>query len=300
MTAIGPRMSRPCHRASRSPKSGQSSSAAVASSSPTKRSSGTKASSWCSTPGRDVEARQQRAGSAAQLADQVDVAPQVRWPGSGCPCSATSVSGNDKSMSDRCQYPRWPCSSPALECMTTQHFDVLIIGAGLSGIGTACQSPASSRTRPSRCWSAASGWAAPGTCSATRASAPTPTCSRSATSSGRGTTPRCSRDGASIRQYIADTAAGVRHRREDPLRRSRSSPPTGPAPRASGPSPPLHEATGETAHLHLRLPDQLHRLLQLRRRLPARRSRAPSASRARPSTRSTGRRTSTTPARRSS
>ena len=31
----------------------------------------------------------------------------------------------------------------------------------------------------------------------------------------------------------------------------------------------VHEATGETRDLHLRLPDQLHRLLQLRRRLPA-------------------------------
>ena len=49
--------------------------------------------------------------------------------------------------------------------------------------------------------------AARGTSSATRASAPTPTCTRSATRSGRGTARRRSPTAPSILQYIKDTAA---------------------------------------------------------------------------------------------
>ena len=68
---------------------------------------------------------------------------------------------------------------------TAKHFDVLIVGAGLSGIGAACHLQAEvPRARPSPSSRRATPSAAPGTCSATRASAPTRTCSRSATRSG--------------------------------------------------------------------------------------------------------------------
>ena len=75
-------------------------------------------------------------------------------------------------------------------------------------------------------------------------------------------------DGASIRQYIADTAAeyGIDEKIHYGLKivtadwSSAESRWTVTA---------VREATGETRHLHLRLPGQLHRLLQLRRRLPA-------------------------------
>ena len=75
-------------------------------------------------------------------------------------------------------------------------------------------------------------------------------------------------DGASIRQYIADTAAeyGIDEKIHYGLKivgadwSSAESRWTVTA---------VHEATGETRTYTLRLPDQLHRLLQLRRRLPA-------------------------------
>ena len=71
--------------------------------------------------------------------------------------------------------------------MTTDHVDVLIVGAGLSGIGAAVP-PAgrTARARPTRSSRRATRSAAPGTSSATRASARTRTCTRSATRSGRG------------------------------------------------------------------------------------------------------------------
>ena len=89
-----------------------------------------------------------------------------------------------------------------------EHLDVLIVGAGLSGIGAgalprrpSARGPATPSSRP------ATPSAARGTCSATPASAPTPTCSRSATRSGRGTARSRSPTATSILQYIKDTAA---------------------------------------------------------------------------------------------
>ncbi len=68
-----------------------------------------------------------------------------------------------------------------------EHVDVLIVGAGLSGIGAAHHlQDRAARARRTRSSRRATRSAAPGTCSATRASARTPTCTRSATGSGRG------------------------------------------------------------------------------------------------------------------
>ena len=88
--------------------------------------------------------------------------------------------------------------------MTAQPFDVLIVGARLSGIGAACHYGRDAGI-PSRSSSGAAS-VAPGTCSVTRASVPTLTCRR------RVQIPAVARhqvlaDGQSIRQYVADTAA---------------------------------------------------------------------------------------------
>ena len=89
-----------------------------------------------------------------------------------------------------------------------EHLDVLVVGAGLSGIGAgalpADQVPVGHATRSSRPVTRS---AARGTSSATPASGPTPTCSRSATRSVRGTARSRSPTAHSILQYIKDTAA---------------------------------------------------------------------------------------------
>ena len=95
----------------------------------------------------------------------------------------------------------------------TEHVDVLIVGAGLSGIGAAChlqrncpgktlRDPGGARARS----------AAPGTCSATRACARTPTCTRSATRSARGRTPRRSPTARRSSSYVQRDRAALRRR----------------------------------------------------------------------------------------
>ena len=115
--------------------------------------------------------------------------------------------------------------------------------------------------------------AARGTCSATRASAPTRTCTPSATRSGRGrarrrsptatrscstsTTPRPSR--ASTSRSASTTASCAADWSTDDARWTVTAERTD---------------TGETVDAHLRLPVLVHRLLPLRPRLPARLRRA--------------------------
>ena len=71
--------------------------------------------------------------------------------------------------------------------MASEHFDVLIVGAGLSGIGAGYHlQHEMSRARASSSSRAATASAAPGICSAIPASAPTATCSRSAIRSSHG------------------------------------------------------------------------------------------------------------------
>ena len=145
-------------------------------------------------------------------------------------------------------------------------------GAGLSGIGAACHLQTEA---PGTCYAileARERTAGPGTCSGFRAFAPTRTCSRSATRSGRGTGPRrsptaprscatCGTPRAIRRRRRSATATGGRGadwsratRRAGPCRREQPRP-------ASGPS-------------DLRLPVRLLRLLPLRPRATRRTGRA--------------------------
>ena len=135
----------------------------------------------------------------------------------------------------------------------------------------------SARTRATRSSSPAARSAAPGTSSATRASARTPTCSPSATPSGRGRSSKAIADGAAIRSYIQDTAReyGV----EDKIRfhhqvLSRRLVDRG---RPLDGHRPAHRHRRDGA-ADLLVAVGLLRLLPLRRGLPAARSRARSSS----------------------
>ena len=225
------------------------------------------------------------------------------------PCAATSVRSPDRSWSSAAtldveeaglqwisQYIRWGGSRSALSpdlarlsrwvktlsrcdktnaaraphagVMSTPHFDVLIIGAGLSGIGTACQvkdqHPGKSiavlerRERLGGTWDL---FRYPGIRS-----------DSDMFTFGYEFRPwvdtKVLADGASIRQYIADTAAEygidecVRYGLKIVAADWSSS---------EQPVDPDRPARGDRrdGDLHLQLPDQLHRLLRLRRRLPA-------------------------------
>ena len=156
-----------------------------------------------------------------------------------------------------------------------------------------------SRTRPSPCWSDASGWAAPGTCSATRESVRTPTCTPSVTSSARGRTLKVLADGPSIRAVHRRDRGGVRHRRQDPLRpESRHRGLVQPREPLDGDDP----ARGErrNAHLHAAITSSAAPATTTTTRATCRPSPAWTSSRVGAFTPSTGRRTWTTPARRSS
>ncbi len=101
----------------------------------------------------------------------------------------------------------------------TEHVDVLIVGAGLSGIGAALP-PAGQlpRARPTPSSRAAPPSAARGTCSATPASARTPTCTRWATRSSPWTDAKAIADGpVDPRTTSRDTAAENGIDAADPL-----------------------------------------------------------------------------------
>jgi hypothetical protein len=70
--------------------------------------------------------------------------------------------------------------------------DVIIVGAGLSGIGAACRLRQRLPELDFVVWSRGTRSAAPGTSSATRACAPPPTCTASAIASGPGRSPASS------------------------------------------------------------------------------------------------------------
>ena len=161
---------------------------------------------------------------------------------------------------------------------STEHVDVLIVGAGLSGIGAACHLTKDCPARRSRSSRRATRSAAPGTCSATRASARTRTCSRSATRSGRGRRPRRSPTGPSILRYVRETAREYGVDEQDPLRPPGRARRVVDATTRAGPSTAERTDTGETVQLTCGFLFALHRLLPLRRGLHARASRASSAS----------------------
>ena len=88
-----------------------------------------------------------------------------------------------------------------------EHVDVLIVGAGISGIGAAYYLPRITPAGPTPSSRRAAPPVAPGTCSATPASGRTPTCTPSATSSSRGATIMPSPTADEILAYLRQTAA---------------------------------------------------------------------------------------------
>ncbi len=150
-----------------------------------------------------------------------------------------------------------------------EHFDVLIVGAGLSGIGAGYhlqrRLPGQDATLSSR---GARRSAAPGTCSAIRACAPTATCSLSAIRSGPGPIPRPSPTGprscatsATRRATTASTAtsaSGIASRA-----------PHGRRATAAGRVEAERGESGERVRFTCQLPVHVQRLLRLRGRLRA-------------------------------
>ena len=130
------------------------------------------------------------------------------------------------------------------------------------------RTPSSRRAPPS---------AAPGTCSATRASGPTPTCTRSATRSGRGTARSRS---PTARRSCSTSRTPPRSRASTSTSGSTTA-----SPRADWSTEDALLARHRRAHrhrrdrrAHRRVPLLVQRLLPLRPRLPARTSRARTAS----------------------
>ena len=60
----------------------------------------------------------------------------------------------------------------------TEHFDVIVVGAGISGVGAGYRLQTECPGKRYVCWRAGTTSAARGTCSATPASVPTRTCTR--------------------------------------------------------------------------------------------------------------------------
>ena len=205
-------MSRPCQRDRRSPKSGQLSSVGGGLQHPDERLERDERVLLVLDARRDVETRQERPRVTTEFPHQIAVPPQVGGTDQAGHSITPHVSGNDKSMSETVKtrdgaldhsVSTTSCDTAgksARIAMNAHHFDVLIIGAGLSGIGTACQLQAELPHKTiARAGAARAASAAPGTCSATPASVRTPTCTPSATSSARGWTLKVLADGPSIR-----------------------------------------------------------------------------------------------------
>ena len=149
-----------------------------------------------------------------------------------------------------------------------EHLDVLIVGAGISGIGAAyyLQRDHPQRSR-SPSWRPAARPAAPGTCSATPASGRTRTCTPSATSSSRGGTSSRSPAPTAILAYLRETAAengiDAPHPLHHRVRRARP----GRASDARWTVDVERTDTGERTQLTCRLAVLRRRLLPLRRGL---------------------------------
>ena len=181
--------------------------------------------------------------------------------------------------------------------MTLEHFDVLIVGAGLSGIGAALHLQ---KHCPSSSFAILEGRDAH-----RRHLGPVPLSRRplrlghvhaGLLASGPGSEPKAIADGPSILRYIRGHRARTRHRPAHPLRPSRSSAPLVDAGRRAGRSRSSAAAQARPLRLQLQLPVHVQRLLPLRRGLHAGLPRHRALRRAASCTRSTGRRTSTTPA----
>ena len=220
------------------------------------------------------------------LNSTVDNLPVTVSTGGGAPVSTPSLPQAPSTTANVVRLPSGPL----------EHVDVLIVGAGLSGIGAACHLRTKS---PDKTFAILE---APrrdrrhvGPVPLSRASGRTPTCSRWATPSGRGRRRRRSPTARRSCRYVRETAREYdvdRHIRfhHRVVRAEWST-----ARRALDGRGRAHRH-GRDGAPDLRLPVHVHRLLPLRRGLHAARSRAPSASPARSCTRSTGPRTSTTPA----
>src|SRR6202171_266380 len=148
---MGPRMSRPCQWERRSPKSGQLSSSALASSMRTKASKEMNASSSYSTPGTMWKRDRKGCGSAPSSRTRSPyphrLVARIRLAIRSTPmcremtkvCRKLSRPATAPSTILFLQRPANTAGKKPEEAMNAHHFDVLIIGAGLSGIGTACQ-----------------------------------------------------------------------------------------------------------------------------------------------------------------
>src|ERR1700687_2004070 len=148
---MGPRMSRPCQWERRSPKSGQLSSSALASSMRTKASKEMNASSSYSTPGTMWKRDRKGCGSAPRSRTRSPyphrLVARIRLAIRSTPmcremtkvCRKLSRPATAPSTILFLQRPANTAGKKPEEAMNAHHFDVLIIGAGLSGIGTACQ-----------------------------------------------------------------------------------------------------------------------------------------------------------------
>ena len=147
----------------------------------------------------------------------------------------------------------------------TEHFDVLIVGAGLSGIGAACHL----QTRcPDQRFAILEGArrasAAPGTCSAIRACAPIRTCTPSATRSAPGPAPRRSPTGRRSSTTCATPPASTASTGRS-ASATASCAPTGRASDARWTVRGGARRRRRAGALQLRLPVHVQRLLRLRR-----------------------------------